>query len=535
MRKFVGIVTCGSPTLAKCVASVRAQGDVDVAVWNNGDGPVTIPGVLLTCSSGNAGVAAAWNGLARQAWSRGYDRLVVLNDDVILGPDSLRALWDWAALWDCGGFGGPITVRGLGFCCFALPKSTWEAVGEFDEGFWPGYDEDADYAFRCALANRPERYVSPEDCPIQHDGGMSTKSDVILDDLVARAVPLLRARYRAKWGGPAGQETFSQPWNGGEPWPSTKQGLDGGPWPGSRLRVLFELSHTGVDREIIRGTGFDVDAIGGWGNYDRPKPQNMRLVSEPEGPYDVAVVESRRVADMLPPGLPFVLKCHNDVGGLLQQDLFERAAAWVTLCRETIVRWGVNHPKAHFIEHGIDTSVFKSYRGGAGVILSVGNAMPVRPEKGPHVLAEVAQHVNVSLLGDLNDDMEGVSLQPYCRTMDELADKYASCEAYLNPSDIVGSATLEAMATGCPIVTMTPTTFTDLLQHGRNCLIAHTVPHAIGSIQHVLQNRELALRLGAQARADVVERLQVARCGGRWGKLLLDVSGKSTYAGWHPH
>ena len=115
----------------------------------------------------NRGVSVAWNEAAREAAG---DVLCFCNDDVALGPRSLRILHDVlvrqpeagvvgpaGATWDMKTlrYGEWLSTDGLppgttrpcdvvGGFLFALRRETFESVGGFDEAFTPAGMEDVD-------------------------------------------------------------------------------------------------------------------------------------------------------------------------------------------------------------------------------------------------------------------------------------------------------------------------------------------------------------------------------------------------------
>lgn len=293
-------------------------------------------------------------------------------------------------------------------------------------------------------------------------------------------------------------------------------------------RVLYELSHTACDREIIHNCqGFVFDGIGvaDWNGYERPRPDHLRdIVPGYRNGYDLAVVATEELLWQLPPTLPKVWKCLWDFGEARVPDkVLHGISAWVAPCRETAVHWHMHgNPKAHVVEHGIDSLVFSGWCGDVARVLSVGNRVARRPDKFPTVLGAVAGQVKLDLVGDDNDDFPLAERIGYAG-MAEMADQYRKHRVYFNPSVVIGCATLEAMATGCPLVTMKPDNFIDLLQHGRNCLLAATPDDAVAAIKRLLGDLSLCQSLGAAARESVRQRFSPARCGAEWGAILRQV------------
>ena len=92
----------------------------------------------------NLGVAASWNEILRRA----DGDVVILNDDVFVGPHTLERMWSTAGLMVS-------PILGHEFSCFLHRRELRESIGLYDEGFWPAYHEDADYARQDETAGHP--------------------------------------------------------------------------------------------------------------------------------------------------------------------------------------------------------------------------------------------------------------------------------------------------------------------------------------------------------------------------------------------
>jgi len=289
------------------------------------------------------------------------------------------------------------------------------------------------------------------------------------------------------------------------------------------MRVFYELTHTACDREIMRcGHEFDV-LHPTWDESGRPKPSNVRLVKGPEARYDIAIVGFERGLRMCPPGVPMIWKSMVDFGNwpAPSDGIMSRLAAWVALCQEGVDRFGLrNHKKALYIEPGIDSDVFFGWEGRIERVLTVGNLLAVRQEKGPQCLSQVAAKIPLSSVGVKNEGIPNVTPLPPAKSMEDLAAIYRSFRAYFNPCGVVCCALLEAMATGLPVVTMKPGNFISLMKHRENCLIAESIEEAVGFLQLLFKDPEVGKALGKNARESVKARFHPSRIADRWGKLM---------------
>jgi GT2 family glycosyltransferase len=129
--------------------------------------------VDLTAFKDNRGVAHAWNLGLRKAFSEGFDRALVMNNDIVLAADTVQALE--RGLKRHGGIVSAHTVAAMSamylierrntyglpvdYACFMLEAATFERVGPFDEAFWPAYFEDQDFDCRAESIGIPRGYI----------------------------------------------------------------------------------------------------------------------------------------------------------------------------------------------------------------------------------------------------------------------------------------------------------------------------------------------------------------------------------------
>jgi GT2 family glycosyltransferase len=103
--------------------------------------------------------------------------------------------------------------------CFAITPHCIDAVGLFDENFYPAYLEDVDFNRRCELAgvNRCDipnlniLHGDPPDARGTH-GSRTINSDPILARENGRTHANNFDYYQEKWGGMPGQETLRLPY-----------------------------------------------------------------------------------------------------------------------------------------------------------------------------------------------------------------------------------------------------------------------------------------------------------------------------------
>jgi len=110
------------------------------------------------------------------------------------------------------------------FSAFMVSAQMWEAVGEFDELFFPAYFEDNDYHYRMNLSGY-DAIVLPSALFYHFGSGTQNEANENGQPMVpSPAFEDARARYVRKWGGAPGAETFDRPYDDpSKDWASTEQ------------------------------------------------------------------------------------------------------------------------------------------------------------------------------------------------------------------------------------------------------------------------------------------------------------------------
>ncbi|HXO21401.1 MAG TPA: glycosyltransferase [Thermoanaerobaculia bacterium] len=200
--------------LGRCLDYVDQPGEI-VVVNNNSVEPAFGAGLArLAARRGfevqnqerNLGVAASWNLLIRTAMARGHSMVVIGSNDTFLFPGSLQTVLtmdkgEAEVIWH---------IRGWNF--FVFDTRAVERVGWFDENFYPAYDEDEDYAYRCDLAGAVRSWSELESVGAKHLGSQTIRSDAEYARLNRFTHQQWNARYYfAKWGGPPQAEVHRSP------------------------------------------------------------------------------------------------------------------------------------------------------------------------------------------------------------------------------------------------------------------------------------------------------------------------------------
>lgn len=166
--------------------------------------------MIWTSTPGNLGVAASWNLFLRLAFElNDYSALIIANDDIILGGNTIQSMLDKSAQFpEAIISAGPEDSRGNEFSLFCIPKAVYESLGKFDEQFYPAYFEDNDYQYRMKLNNVP--LIKSGGDAYYHRG--STTINTYTPERLEKHHEDFRKNemlYVQKWGGVPGKETFT--------------------------------------------------------------------------------------------------------------------------------------------------------------------------------------------------------------------------------------------------------------------------------------------------------------------------------------
>jgi hypothetical protein len=197
-------------------------------------------------------LAKAWNYIIDELlWHQSYDACIIMNDDVVLRPDTGELL-AWALLegqyeqtqydnywpvsparpdlllisarhaswsdactdavdWNMLNAAKPIWQPSPDFSCFVVSRHLGQVIGRFDEGYDPCYFEDNDTHRRIQLAG----YEGGAFAPYWHFRNGTIRSDAERNLAVTSGGGFEKSKryYLSKWGGLPGQEIFVTPFN----------------------------------------------------------------------------------------------------------------------------------------------------------------------------------------------------------------------------------------------------------------------------------------------------------------------------------
>lgn len=192
--------------------------------------------------------------------------------------------------------------------------------------------------------------------------------------------------------------------------------------------------------------------------------------------------------------------------------------------------WGWAEGEALVVHHGIDTTQFRPPPVDGGrrpVALSVVNDWVNRDYFCGYTLWKKAtEGLPVRVLGDT----PGLS-QP-APSVDALAAAYRTSLVFVNTSLVspVPTALLEAMASGCAVVTTGTCMIPEVVEDGTNGLLADTPAAIRSAVGRLLADPDLAAALGREARRTVEEKFSLGRFVTVWDRVLRDAA-DITYTG----
>ncbi len=176
------------------------------------------------------------------------------------------------------------------------------------------------------------------------------------------------------------------------------------------------------------------------------------------------------------------------------------------------------------IDHGIPADAYRDWTGEQPLVLRVANLQKRREVLLHHALQQEALRGIPNRLVGVNPELAGA--EP-ASDWDDLRRAYREARCFLVTNhpvleDGYNLATLEAMATGMPVVT-TPHP-TSPVRHGWEGLVAEDAAGLRAHVSRLLLDRDYAARLGAQARLTALRQFPYAPFLAAWDRLLRRVA-----------
>lgn len=222
MNGSILIVSRNNLSLTKKAVQSAADQDVpcDIMIVDNAstDGTqqwLQTKNVATVLYTVQISLSACWNQGLKAFWGIGSREVLVINNDVVLRPDTYRLLVSCQEPFITGvsvdrmsqlGNVGDRSPQELitsarphpDFSCFMISKWTTDKVGYFDTEYFPAYYEDNDYHVRMHRAGVKALCV---DVPFLHLGAQTLKTaDIGERASIMRATEVNKIRFRRKYG-----------------------------------------------------------------------------------------------------------------------------------------------------------------------------------------------------------------------------------------------------------------------------------------------------------------------------------------------
>lgn len=294
------------------------------------------------------------------------------------------------------------------------------------------------------------------------------------------------------------------------------------------MRILTHDGHCTYDAELAK-TGHEFFSLGAPTDWDlRKAPPNWHFIGSPDGiQFDCILLNNSwrgfpLVKDVKAPLIFGIIADCSE--GTFPLEIEERSSAVVFLAREVAQRWTMKDPsKKVVIEMGMDESPFLAHVGDSHTILTVGQRIAKRWDKGHCPYVTVSNFMPLTLVGPGNEGLPGAAGEVPPAKLIEL---YSHARVYFNPGPIIGISVAEAMMAGLPIVAFRPINLRDLIVDGVNGFVVDTVDGAVIKLHRLLDDPDLALRMGREAKATARAVFGLPRFVDRWNSLLGRVTSK---------
>lgn len=173
------------------------------------------------------------------------------------------------------------------------------------------------------------------------------------------------------------------------------------------------------------------------------------------------------------------------------------------------------------IPHAVDTELFKPdfTKERKNHILTVGNDYI-----GRDYVLNFSQYKRVCLDNNLPvrpvGDTPGLSQSP--ANVEELVKEFQSSRIFLNTHHIspIPTSLLEAMGSGCAVVSCNTCAIPDYVEHGENGFLYNNDEEALGYLQILLNDEDLAKKMGDKARETIKEKCSVSRFVNQWNEVF---------------
>jgi len=281
------------------------------------------------------------------------------------------------------------------------------------------------------------------------------------------------------------------------------------------VRILDFLTHPPF-QHLLAKTGHEFtfapsEIYAGWPQQLRSLPRNAVVADACPNPadFDVIIVATReqyqQVAGRADPRRVIFLS--HTILHPWDAEFFAH------LPPEVEVVYVSEHKRATFGDLGrrgrtirlaVDTNEFRDYSGEIASVLNVTNRYAQQGDRDYALFARLTQDLEAQVVGHGNEDIPGA--YP-ARDFEHLQSVYRAHRCFLNtdPQGRMHLSTLEAMATGMPLVTVPIAELAPYLQSGVNCFVSESEEELREALALLLEDENLAREVGERGR-QVIER-----------------------------
>ncbi len=287
-----------------------------------------------------------------------------------------------------------------------------------------------------------------------------------------------------------------------------------------------------------------------WHTHYRPVPSTIDLVNErtwreglKNGAYDVVVAHNELNAiDLLDCGIPCILVCHNRRSYLettVDNDFKKGKAQYKKVLdriRDHFSFVFISESKrddyglpGEVIPPGLKVSEYGGYTGEVAEVLRVGNSMRARDRMFDVGFQEAVCAGIPNRVVGFDPDIPHANPS---KSFDDLLAAYRRLRCLLHVTreeyeDGYNLSTLEAMACGMPVVSLTNRT--SPITHGIDGFASGEVEELREYVNELLKDVELARRIGAKGRETVAQKFPLDAFAQRWRETLENAVARKTY------
>lgn len=256
-----------------------------------------------------------------------------------------------------------------------------------------------------------------------------------------------------------------------------------------------------------------------WRLHYRPKPKNIRFISEPQGPYDLAILFNRHTQFVrfknfglnIPVILQFATsRCNEpDLSGLEDVPL-------VYCGYRQKEEYGVD---GKVIYYGIDTEEFKGYEGSINSVLTVVTDFRSRDRvTGYSFYERLVRGLMATNYGRQDDGLPSLISRDY----EHLKSLYRDYTVFLDTAlhSPLSMSMLEAMATGMPVVTHPHDDTPLIIENEVNGIISGDEDYLREKLRELLWDKKYGQRLGDAARETIKARFSIEQFKKSWTELI---------------